>query len=49
MAESCLFFYHYLGDGIDDLAAYCGGYAFNLRILFQNRVSPPPLGVFQLS
>ncbi|KAF8804608.1 cytochrome P450 [Phlegmacium glaucopus] len=28
----------YFGDGIDDLAAYCGGYAFNTRILFQNRM-----------
>ncbi|CAA7270251.1 unnamed protein product [Cyclocybe aegerita] len=28
----------YLTDGIEENAEYCGGYVFNLRILFQNRM-----------
>ena len=28
------------GDWFEDLAATCGGFLFNLRVLFQNRVRP---------
>ena len=38
-AHKC-FIYFISGEGIDEQAEKSGGFAFNLRFLFQNRVSP---------